>query len=424
MNRIPFILNPLLDKYESSTHGKGLSSNRRVLIKAASFPHYDYENADTRDSFNDAFRSLESQKIIKATWDKISRNLVIEFWLNLENVNHAYLLAERIPLSQTIDEIRSMLTLCSSQVKKPWIREFLASQEAKLNETRTLTGVLKKGKNHIEKLLAAFAAYDKLDEASITMRAFSIACYSNSKYFEDFIRDDFLSIARIFCPALANLQDADMGAREYLACLGIYARPEVYEFAGLISIETPSGVCDCSTLASSGFALTSSSLKSIRRLWLDSVNLIFFIENKTNYDEFIESSRPADCLAVYHGGYLSPQKRKFISLVASSRLPGIPCLFWADIDAGGFKMFLQLKSLIPELLPYKMGPDDVRRWHASGLARKASYMGKLQSMLQDPQTLMFKDTIEALLHYGVTIEQEAMLSEACRFDCYSLLPLG
>jgi hypothetical protein len=35
------------------------------------------------------------------------------------------------------------------------------------------------------------------------------------------------------------------------------------------------------------------------------------IENKTNYDEYIEKARRSDELVLFHGGFLSPQKRSW-----------------------------------------------------------------------------------------------------------------
>lgn len=74
------------------------------------------------------------------------------------------------------------------------------------------------------------------------MRAFSSRCFSDTKYFERNVRDLFLTIARKYDTELALACDEnELGEREQLAFLGIYARPELYELAGNCTIQTSQG---------------------------------------------------------------------------------------------------------------------------------------------------------------------------------------
>lgn len=289
---------------------------------------------------------------------------------------------------------------------------FLTAQAEKLSSADRLSGLYKKGPAHFADLLNALEHYDRLDDSGMTMRAFSIACYHDSKYFEKNIRDDFLAIARAYGPTLAELlSDQNLSDREQLAYLGIYACPEIYEFAGPLAIETKDGICDFSSLSRFGCAVTSTAVFGIRKLHMDIVDKIVFIENKTNYNEYIEKAHRNDELVVFHGGFLSPQKKKFVSQILSSCPAYTEYLFWGDIDIGGFKMFSQLKNLAPGLIPWKMGAMEVERYALLGLKRNSRYMKELESFLALPENAVFADTIKALLLYDVTIEQEVMLND-------------
>ncbi|HWQ73164.1 MAG TPA: Wadjet anti-phage system protein JetD domain-containing protein [Desulfitobacteriaceae bacterium] len=416
MNEAKLILNRLLDKYEQSAHfSERGRSNRRVLIKTAGngLPEYDYQNIHIRDAFNTAIHDLTGKKVVFAEWLPGRKQLVVkEIWLNLEQLEDAYILAERQPLQNQIDEYCSLLKTTAERVNTPWIKSFLTTQTEKLGSTNRLSGLYKKGYAHFTDVLSALEHIDLLDDSGMSMRAFSIACYRDSKYFEKDIRDDFLAIAREYCPPLAELlTDHDLSVREQLAYLGIYARPEIYEFAGPLSMETEDGICDCSPLARFGCAVTSAAVFGIRKLHMDNVHRIMFIENKTNYDEYIEKARRNDELVVFHGGFLSPQKKKFILQIVSLSPPHAEYLFWADIDMGGFKMFAQLKNLAPELIPWKMGPEEVEQYSSLGLKRNSRYLKELDSFLTLPDGTLFAETIKALLLYDITIEQEVMLND-------------
>lgn len=416
MNEAKLILNRLLDKYEQSAHFSTPGrSNRRVLIKTDrnGLPEYDYQKVEIRDAFNAAIRDLSSKKVIFAAWLSGRKELLAkEIWLNLENVDVAYSFAARQPLKSRITEYLNLLKTAVAHASTPWIKKYFITQSEKLHSSSQLSGIYKKGPVHFSKILDALNYLDRLDDNGKTMRAFSIACYHDSKYFERNIRDDFLAIARDYYPPLAELlTEHDLSSREQLAFLGIYTRPEIFEFTGPLGIQTKDGLCDCAPLARYGCALTSTAALGITQLQLDAVNKVTFIENKTNYDEYIEKARLKDELVIYHGGFLSPQKKKWISRIAYSCPAHTQQFFWADIDLGGFRMFDHLKNLVPGLLPWKMDMAEVTQYATFGLKRSESYMKELEHLLGEPEGALFADAIKTLLHYGVTIEQEVMLSD-------------
>jgi hypothetical protein len=74
-------------------------------------------------------------------------------------------------------------------------------------------------------------------------------------------------------------------------------------------------------------------------------------------------------------------------------------------------MFAQLKEIVPELVPWRMGPEEVERYAALGLERGPKYMERLKCFAASPEGALFADTIRALSRRNVTIEQEVMLSD-------------
>ena len=242
------------------------------------------------------------------------------------------------------------------------------------------------------------------------MRAFSSRCYRDSKFFEREVRDRFLREARQYDSALSEAcEQGELGIREQLAFMGIYARPELYELSGPCIVETAAGTIDLAAATSCGLALPSTLVDHITALDLSKVDAVTFIENKTNYDEYIASERRASELAVYHGGFLSPQKRKLFAKIAACLPKNVNVSFWADIDLGGFRMFEQLQQIFPGLEPMRMSVEDVEVHRANGLKRDTAYLSKLRAALDAGEFPLFQAAGEAILEYGVSIEQEAFL---------------
>ena len=414
MNEEKLILNKLLDKYEQSIHfSQPGHSTRRVMLKPErnDLPEYEFQNIGVRDNFNTALENLKKSGLINVAWLKGRAHLVAnEIWLNLDMIDEAYSKACRHPLRTQLSALCVLLKSTAGRVSADWLKIHLTYKAKHLQESGKVSGVYKKGEQYLKELLTAIEHYDKLAGADITMRAFSIACYSDSKRFERVYRDAFLAEMRLAHPALRELLTyQELSQREQLDYLGIHVRPEIFEFAGPIVIETALGQCDLSVM--SGCALTSATALSILRIHGERIARILFIENKTNYDEYIKKDRHNDELVIYHGGFMSSQKKAFFKLIALFAADDVQVHFWADIDLGGFKMFHQLKSIIPGLKPWKMGNKDVEMYAAQGLERSQAYMLELKNYQRLPEAAIFSNSIDAILLYGRTIEQESMLTE-------------
>lgn len=406
------ILTRLLDKFENSKHlYEPGSTNRRVKLRAdkKDFPEYNYEDAEIRDQINLAAKSLEKTGFIQIEWVK-NRPVISTIILNLEKVADCYSLIGRTHPKDLAQSVVQMVTERLNSISTDWILAWRDDICSEAEQTYKVPPYCKEDFGILENLLSAFQAYDALRDESITMRAFSARVYHNTKTFEHSVREHFLKVALKYNPALFECYTQEkLGIREQLAFLGIYARPELYEISGNCVIETKYGKIDFSASVPYGMGIPSTLVDSIKHVDLSQIKRITFIENKTNYDEYILSELGKDELAIYHGGFMSPQKRKFFIKLANSIENNSHVLFWADIDLGGFQMFSQLQQIIPQVRPMRMSEDDVRQHYKSGLSRPDDYFERLQDLLQNNSLPLFSGVIQLLIQYRVTVEQEAFL---------------
>ena len=412
MSERNIILIRLLDKYENSKHlSEPGTSLRRVMLRVVKkeFPEYDYEDAATRDVYNAAALELESQQLVHLEWIK-DRPLLSAVVLNLNQVMRCYDLAGRVNPKVRATHVASLVSDSLVGVVVPWIAAWRDEICTEAQEHMKVPSFCKDDDYLLNALLYSFQEYAALS-GSITMRAFSSKCFHDTKYFERNVRETFLRIARKYDTGLAqSCEESELGEREQLAFLGIYARPELYELAGNCTIQTHQGNIYIGAATPHGLALPSTLVDTIAGIDLRSIQCVTFIENKTNYDEYLISERQPEELVIFHGGFLSPQKRKLFALIGDAASASIKVQFWADIDMGGFRMFGHLQSLIPHLQPMRMSGNFVEKYHQNGLVRPEKYLSKLKTDMQDGAYPLFVDAINEILKYGVTIEQEIFLN--------------
>ncbi len=409
------IISRLLDKYENSKHLlEPGTSNRRVMLRIGvgkkEFPEYDYQDASIRDAYNDAAILLEKEGFIKNEWVK-GRPVLQCISLNLERIMDCYSLINRIHPKEVALKFDSLVKERLSGISTSWICSWRNEICEEAQKELRVPAYCKRDLSTLEDLLNAFCVYDALHGETITMRAFSSRCYHDTKYFERNVRELFLRVAQKYDNGLSQVCEQDnLGIRDQLAYLGIYARPELYELAGDAIIRTETGWINLHAADPFGLALPSTVVDSITAIDLTKIKRVIFIENKTNYDEYIRSELQEGELVVYHGGFLSPQKKKLFLKLGVEAQMRCDVYFWADIDLGGFQMYTQLQKLIPSVLPMRMSGDEVKKYHENGLARSVVYLEGLRIARDNREYPVFNDAIEEILKYGVTIEQEEFLS--------------
>ena len=405
------ILNKLLDRYESSKHlTEPGASKHRVRLKnlKKELPNYNCEKASAKEAYHKAARVLEKEGLLSLEW--LENQLILTcIILNLDEVQNVYKRAGRVHPKDRATAVVKLLQKELTGVTTAWIKDWASDVQQKAEKKFKLPRYAKNNIDFLKVLLIALREYDSLKD-SITMRAFSSKCYKDTKYFERYIREIFLGIARTYDKRLLSIcEEAQIGIKDQLAVLGIYARPELYELAGSCRIETEKGQVDVGATLGFGLAFPSTLVDYMTDIDLSEIHLITFIENKTNYDEYLLHEREEDELVVYHGGFLSPKKQKFFALLGSALQKHGSIRFWADIDLGGFQMFYQMQECIPNLVPMRMEGTFVEQYHQTGLVRSEAYLDKLREVKKKNIYPLFSDAIEKILIYGVTIEQEIYL---------------
>lgn len=412
MTERSIILNRLLDKYENSKHllEPGTSLRRVMLrVEKKELPEYNYEDASIRDAYNEAAQELECKHFVQLEWVK-GRPVLSTIVLNLEQIMECYASVGRVHPKTRASHITNLVRSNLEGVTVPWILAWQDDICMEATEYLRVPAFCKTEDGLLKDLLRSFREYASLS-GSITMRAFSNKCFNDTKYFERNVRDLFLRIAKKYDVDLAlSCEENDLGEKEQLAFLGIYARPELYELAGNCTIHTCQGNICIGAATPYGLALPSTLIDMISTIDLRAIQCITFIENKTNYDEYLVSEKQPKELVIFHGGFLSPQKRKLFALIAGAAPKSAKVQFWADIDMGGFQMFNHLQKLIPSLVPMRMSGNFVDMFHQNGLKRTEQYLSKLQVDMKNGKYPLFEDAIAKILMYRTTIEQESFLN--------------
>ncbi len=347
--------------------------------------------------FDEAFNKMDSERIVESV------RLLRQMGLQAIICTPPDKLPDIMPLAD-----KTLLVSKEKYQIAAWRDEVCA----KARSSCVVPGFCRQNAACLSELLTALAQYDSLRGEPVTMRTFSSKCYHDSKFFERELRELFVRIAEKYDLELAEICEREaLGVRDKLAFLGIYARPELYELSGRCVLTTMAGRIDIGAAWPYGIALPSTAVDAVARIDLSGVGKIIFLENKTNYDEYLLSELEPDTLAIYHGGFLSPQKRKLFSKIGAAIPQETQCFFWADIDLGGFQMFSQLQNLVPNLRPMRMSGQDVTAHRKDGLKRPEAYLERLERAHADHTYPLFEDAIREILHYGVTIEQEAFLAD-------------
>jgi len=408
------ILTRLLEKYENSAHLRNPGkSSRRVMLQILrnDLPEYTFETAGVRDRFNDAVRKLESEKLVKAEWLS-DRPVIKVIALNLDSgqIKNAYQAADRIHPVKAAEDFSVIVENALSDVKTPWICSWRDDVIEKTRETLQLPSVCKQGDSFARDFVKLLAYYDSLNGTAVTTRAFSTACFQNSKRFEQEFQSIFIREAKRYDTEVAELSgQKEFGAREVLALMGIYSHPELYQLSGRCRIITRSGAVDLSPLFPFGIAIHGSAVDDIDSFDTDGIQKVIFIENLTNYNEFLRTEISPNEMVIYHGGFFSPKKRVLLQRLSESLSPETGICFWGDIDLGGFQMYYRLREIFPLLTPLRMSAEDVVRYSRSGLKRDTQYLQELQEALYRGEYQLFSEAIRMILKYGVSIEQETFL---------------
>lgn len=403
MDNESVILNRLLDKFEDRTPG----SNRRVMIDfgKSDIKIPDIESGEYRGFREDMLR-LKSRGFIELDWTR-KNYLIKSVWLNLENVDTVYEYLGRENRASKVGRVLELIDKTLGRIESHWLRTYLLSSREYMLENNKLTGVWGKKQPFLNNFLSALVGINDLHGSSISMRAFSINIYSDSKFFEREMKPFVITVIKNNEPDLKGIDE--ISDCEVLAQVGIIMMSEIFEFCGNVRINFVGGTVDFSPIKN-GACVLDESVSDICSIDIFDTDKIIFIENKTNYTEYCLNRQTDRELVVYHGGFYSPKHGEFFRKLCDGK--DIPTYLWSDIDYGGFRMFMRLKkNIVPSLEPLNMNIDSFERYKEKGLKRDDKYIMTLQKLTEDPDYSVFYEVISAIINSKVTVEQECFLEK-------------
>lgn len=402
------LLEDLIKKYEKSKHFRNpKESNRRVFLskEKKEMTGYDWESLSSNELFVEEALVLEQEDLIVIHWE-VPQKVLSQVSLNLEQVEKAYGILGKMPPWKVVEQVSLFIASSLKDLRCGWLMDWKKELLSEMERTWKLPSFFQKGEEHGKGLCALVYAFDRFPDCGMTLRSFSIQVFHHSKILEQQYLTDFIKILKTYHPEVSLLwKEGSMSDKEILQMVGITPRGEVFYISGNFRLEFTHGILDVGAVGESGLALTGQSVEDLRKIHLDEVEELYFIENKTNYDAFVLNKKE-QVAVIYHGGYFSPSKGKFFEKI-SADLEKVKLFFWGDIDLGGFRMFQRLQCIFPTLLPYEMGKEEVITYAEYGLERTGEYLEKLQDLQGDFP--LFQDAILEIVKRGVTIEQEVML---------------
>lgn len=397
------ILNLLLDKYErTAAYQKGELPDRRVMLRfydsgKTDFSAYDIDNHFVRAEINETVIAMQAAHWIDFEWMRgEERHIIRRVWLDFSNVEAVYQAAQRQSAKQSALLILQELEQEIAAVSTDWIIAYYSETKAYIEAKNRLGSRLPADKTERNALYQMLRFIDSHSFTSLTERVFSEKCFGDSKYFETHMKSALLTIMR-------KTVSREMTDAELLQSIGISRYPEPLELRGSVVINGNN-----MSVFQSGFCLYSDEVDSANIMILSTVTKVMTIENRAN---FFAYQQAADELVIYHGGHYSPSKKKLFEKIAVAMPVNGTWYHWGDIDLGGFRMLLRLRTeILPTVQPYRMNIPELQAYRDFTQPFSDDYAEKLQKLSEETLLSDCKACIDYMLTQKIRLEQEAMLT--------------
>ncbi len=394
------VLNALLDKYEKSGKAKGRDTGRRIILTEKDLPLlFRYSTPEEKHAAISSLEGLSDEGILSFSYlPGEEGNIIEKAILNEKNAEKAFLKAGREPSSILLASIleeteRSISAMPESEIRLFLEKEAIRMKEKRAPDFRFFSRDMAENRDML-KALEALASLDK----SVTKRVFSAEVFNDSKRFERSAEAPVLKVLRAL--------HRDAGKDDLLSLYGVSGYPEIIEFCGKLRITFKDGsVFDASGLMHGAY-INSESISEIASVSSEAQKVIS-IENKANYIDCIRKNRSDGDIVIWHGGFYSPAKGKFLKALATLNAQW---LHWSDIDIGGFRIFIRLKENIREdAIPIMMDDTTLLLNKAWAQSISTEYREELKALLEDKSFSIFHKTIEAMIPSSIRLEQEELI---------------
>ena len=404
-----FILDKLMKSYENSAYANPFKedSGRVVRYDMKKYKKtYDVSDFGIREAVKEQLEELEKLGYIRITYDKEHRDIINYVDLNIENAATIYRdVYEKIPKSLVIFQIKELLENVEKQISIPWIKTCIRDELVYLVKHGRLHAYMGEEKQMVENLCKVFLYLDKGNLSYI--RNMSVQLFHDSKYFENNLKNNFLSIVRKYEPAYLQAKEEEykLEDNEIFRSLGFLMYPEVFSWKGEVKIYLRNGDVLDSSCYHKGFLLQADMLDEIQSLEVNEDSRIILVENKTTYYQYLNHCQGNE-IVIFAGGHFSPERKKFYKLF---KLNENPIYLWSDIDLGGFIMYYRLKrEVFSELKPLHMDINTYNVYLHCAKIVSEEYKDKIKQHIDKQDMPEFKEILERIFECGKVLEQEAI----------------
>lgn len=408
MNYEKYILNLLLDKYESSKSFYEGYSRRRILYKPEKDTALNTKliRPSEKEKFIKAINDLKVEKLIDFKWEKFEENnLVKEIWLIIgeQALSKAYSICDRESKSSVSSQIVEIAETQLMTVKTEWIKTIYQNivDEAKQKGKQWKFPLQIDQTIEISKVLSML---DNNAHVNINKRLLSVRLFSDSKYFEKNVQKKLLQILNRY---LFDWNETELTDKEKLQQIGIGYSPEIMYFAGPVSLVLIDGqTIDCSSFKS-GYYLGADMLSKVKKVECADLDKILTIENLTNYYWYLQREHNEKCLVIYTGGFITKNQSQLLEKLAVKE--NVETYHWGDIDLGGFRILLQIKTVMPKVQPLKMDLNTFEKYSDARKKVSSEYIQRVRSAMEQEEFGMFYDVLNRIVETKQILEQEAEL---------------
>lgn len=403
------LLDKLIQKYENSAHANPNKDNskRRIMYHLKSYRAYDVQDFDIVEEINADMEELQSKGYIQIEYDREHVNHMKTIILNLDRVSDIY--QEYYGKQSKNDEAQQLSQLLQDyqkKIKTSWIQTFIQDEQTYLVSNGCLHKYVGKDIDHIKQLFMVLAYID--EGRNNFIRAMSNDLFHDTKYFENELKSNFLSVIHRYEPTylMAKADDYEMRESEIFRSLGFQLYPEEFAWCAPIQLYLKDDTCMDTTPFQKGFILSGDMLSDIKHMEIQAKR-IMLIENKANYYHYIKHKQSDEAI-VFAGGHYSPVRKQLYECMREGFQGEI--YLSSDIDLGGFLMFARLKNeVFPNLKPYHMSLDIYEKYLKYARNVDEAYLNKIKKARSREDLAIFHDVMDAIVKHKKALEQEAMI---------------
>lgn len=388
------ILNRLIDKYEHSSVFKGINK-RNVQISLVRGKDKELNFIDEPDfyvfetEYNNLVKKLVDLGFINYKKEKNRE----EISLRVDYLNEIYSFLKRENLNDTYSNLVSALinlkltSNLSINIKENFLNI--------LNKRNNFTSHFK-DKGEMINLIKGVEEIS-LNEEEILLRNFSKKVFGNSKYLEK-NQNKFVNLFNEF------------GEEEYSSFDEILEEHHIYKnerytfIKGDIVFKINNQIINLKDLGFE-FSLNSKEIEEMEILSIGNEKAIT-IENLTTFNYFSND----EYLKIYLSGFHNKDKENIINKI--NEFKKMKWFHFGDIDAGGFKIYLNLISKTGiDFSLYLMNKNVLEKYKESCEFLTKNDVKTLNNLLNECDNKEIKETIEYMLKENIKLEQEAIKKE-------------